>query len=49
MISGTTGTGTEVHHVTDVAGLVVLWLLSRAPIVRSHSRGATPGGQVQLA
>jgi len=34
VLAGSTGAGTEVHHATDVAGLVVVWLLSRAALAR---------------
>jgi predicted anti-sigma-YlaC factor YlaD len=32
VISGTTGASSETHHATAVAGLVVVWLLSRAAV-----------------
>jgi len=34
VISGTTGASAETHHATDVAGLVVVWLLSRTTTAR---------------
>ncbi|HEX5585711.1 MAG TPA: zf-HC2 domain-containing protein [Acidimicrobiia bacterium] len=46
VLSGATGAGAEAHHATDIAGLVVLWLLSRTAIARP---GDLRGGQVQLA
>ena len=46
VLSGSTGAGTEVHHATDVAGLVVVWLLSRTATART---GSAPGREVQLA
>ena len=41
VLAGTTAAGTEVHHATDVAGLVVVWLLSRAALARPDG-GAGP-------
>ena len=34
VIGGTTGASAETHHATDVAGLVVVWLLSRTTTAR---------------
>jgi predicted anti-sigma-YlaC factor YlaD len=34
VIGGTTGASAETHHATDVGGLVVVWLLSRATTAR---------------
>jgi predicted anti-sigma-YlaC factor YlaD len=34
VLSGTTGAGSEAHHATDFAGLVVVWLLSRSDVAR---------------
>jgi len=45
VLSGSTGAGTEVHHATDVAGLVVVWLLSRT----AGAHADAPGRRVQLA
>ena len=47
VLSGATGAGAESHHATDVAGLVVLWLLSRTAVARNNVDAR--GGQVQLA
>jgi len=46
VLSGATGAGAESHHATDIAGLVVLWLLSRSAVARS---GEPRRGRVQLA
>ncbi|MFI5047816.1 MAG: zf-HC2 domain-containing protein [Acidimicrobiia bacterium] len=45
VLSGSTSAGPEVHHATDVAGLVVVWLLSRT----ANARAGDLRGEVQLA
>jgi predicted anti-sigma-YlaC factor YlaD len=45
VVSGATAAGPEVHHATDVAGLVLVWLISRTAAARGDARRTT----VQLA
>lgn len=46
VMSGSTAAGPEVHHATDIAGLVVIWLLTRTATARA---GDTRGTTVQVA
>jgi predicted anti-sigma-YlaC factor YlaD len=46
LVQGTTGAGSEAHHATDVAGLVVVWLLSRSVVAPGV---APPGRRMQVA